>query len=333
METDSIEIQRRLDVIAAKLELGDVEVSKLRRLSGGASHETWCFDVADNGFILRRAPGGGGEAKGEHTISLETEALTILAAQRLGAPTPDIVHVCTPEDQLGSAFLMRRMAGETIARKILRNDEFTDARPKLARQCGAALAKIHATSIGELPALAQSDAIGQLNEYEKIYRRFRPRPIFELAFKHLRDHAPKLATPALVHGDFRNGNLIIGPEGLRGVLDWELAHIGDPREDLGWICVNSWRFGETSNPVGGFGALQDMLDGYAEEGGAVFTPAEIKYWEMLGTLKWGVMCLIMYDAYSTGADPSVERAAIGRRASETEIDLINIFHSLEPVDA
>ena len=59
-----------------------------------------------------------------------------------------------------------------------------------------------------------------------------------------------------VHGDFRCGNLLVGPDGLRGVLDWELAHAGDPAEDIGWLCAPAWRFGGAGE-VGGFGALDD----------------------------------------------------------------------------
>jgi aminoglycoside phosphotransferase (APT) family kinase protein len=133
----------------------------------------------------------------------------------------------------------------------------------------------------------------------------------------------------LVHGDFRNGNLMIHPEGgLVGVLDWELAHLGDPAEDLGWICVNSWRFGQWRKPVGGFGGYQALLDGYAEAGGREIPLARLQFWQALGSLKWGVMCLMMYASFANGADPSIERAMIGRRVSETEIDLVRLMETM-----
>ena len=71
-----------------------------------------------------------------------------------------------------------------------------------------------------------------------------------------------------------------------------------------------------------------MLKAYAEAGGAQFSPRDIDWWEMLGSLKWGIMCMIMYQAYRSGADPRVERAAIGRRVSETEIDLVNLLEGV-----
>ena len=119
---------------------------------------------------------------------------------------------------------------------------------------------------------------------------------------------------------------MIHPErGVEGVLDWEITHRGDPLEDLSWICINSWRFGVSGKTVGGFGSVEEMLAGYREAGGAAYTPEDVKVWEVFGTLKWGIMCMSMYEVFRTGFDRSVERAAIGRRSSETEIDLVNLL--------
>ena len=132
----------------------------------------------------------------------------------------------------------------------------------------------------------------------------------------------------LLHGDFRNGNLIFDPEkGVAAVLDWELAHIGDPAEDLSWICVNSWRFGRPDRPVGGFGEYEDLLAGYEAAGGEPVPLSRLRYWQAIGSLKWGVMCLMMYSSWATGASVSVERPMIGRRVSETEIDLVNLLEA------
>ena len=145
---------------------------------------------------------------------------------------------------------------------------------------------------------------------------------------HLKRNAPPPVAPVLVHGDFRNGNLMIHPDdGLRAVLDWELAHIGDPAEDLGWICVNSWRFGAYDKPVGGFGQYEQLLEGYNAAGGRDISVERIQYWQMLGSMKWGIMCMTMYQSFATGADASIERAMIGRRTSETEIDLITLLEA------
>jgi aminoglycoside phosphotransferase (APT) family kinase protein len=132
----------------------------------------------------------------------------------------------------------------------------------------------------------------------------------------------------LLHGDFRNGNLIVNTQsGIAAVLDWELSHQGDPAEDLGWLCVNSWRFGMPHKPVGGFGDYADLLAGYRAAGGGEIELARVRYWQAVGSLKWAIMCLMMYGAAASGHDISVERSMIGRRVSETEMDLLNLFEA------
>lgn len=308
-------------------------IAGLRRLSGGASQETWAFEVEagekSEPLILRRAPGGTAAARSSEAITLAIEAALLDATDKAGVRVPGVRHVSPPGSVLGEAFVMKRVAGETLGRKILRDAEFETARTRLTQQCGEALARIHSVPLSGLPNLPTSLGRNQIDKYEAVYREFDlPRPVFELAFAWLKDNEPEPADPVLVHGDFRLGNLIVDENGLAAVLDWELAHIGDPREDIAWLCVNSWRFGQTENRVGGFGQLDELLDAYAAAGGARYRPADIDWWEIMGSLKWGVMCMTMYGAFKTGADPSVERAAIGRRVSENEIDLINLFEGL-----
>jgi aminoglycoside phosphotransferase (APT) family kinase protein len=299
------------------------------RLSGGASQETWSFDIVhpdgNIGAILRRAPQGYGAAPAR-AAGLNAEATLMQLAHDAGVPSPRVLHVLQPADELGTGFVMARVEGETIPRKILRDAEFAAARPKLARQLGGVLAGIHGLDMTKLPELRGMTAAKEIAELERDYRSFDwPRPVFELALRWLRDHDPGLSEQnTLVHGDFRHGNLIIGPDGVRAVLDWELAHTGDPMEDLGWICVNSWRFGEIDKPVGGFGTREELFAGYEAAGGRA-DPARVKFWEVMGTLRWGVMCCGMMQRFRLGPEHSVERAMIGRRSSETEIDLLRLL--------
>ena len=221
---------------------------------------------------------------------------------------------------------MDRVVGETIPRKILRDEGFAAVRPGLARQAGEILARIHAIPPDTLPALPLSSARRELMELQEIYRRDgQPRPVFELAFSWLQERAPiDPVKPCLVHGDFRNGNLIIGPDGIRAVLDWELATFGDPMRDLGWICTPSWRFGEIDKPVAGFGTREDLIAGYETAGGTPVTLEALAYWEVFGSLRWGVYCLKML-ARSSTSDRPLERLMIARRASETEMDLLRFI--------
>jgi aminoglycoside phosphotransferase (APT) family kinase protein len=308
---------------------GATGVTAAEKLPGGASQETWRFDImhpeGNVGAILRRAPRGYGAAP-SRAAGLNAEARLMQLAFDAGVPSPRVLHVLTPEDDLGAGFIMRRVDGETIARKILREEKFSDARPKLARQLGVVLAGIHSLPLTQLPELRRMTAAKELDEFERDYRSLNwPKPVFELALRWLRDHDPGPSTEiTLVHGDFRNGNLVIGPDGVRAVLDWELAHLGDPMEDLGWVCVNSWRFGEIDNPVGGFGSREELFAGYEAVGRRV-DPMRVTFWEVMGTLRWGLMCGGMMQRYREGPDHSMERAMIGRRASETEVDLLRLL--------
>ena len=310
---------------------GATGVANLRRLSGGASQETWSFDATTAGapepLILRRRPAGlHGPSQSGMAIALETEAQLVDLAAKSGVPVAQVRAVLTPADALGSGYLMQRLDGETIPRRILRDDAFAPVRPRLARQCGEILARIHAIPKGGLPELALAPAPVQLDQYRALYDAYdQPHPVFELALRWLAERAQDPPRVTLVHGDFRNGNLLIDREGVRGVLDWELAHTGDPMEDLGWICVSSWRFGEIDRPVGGFGAREDLFTGYEAAGGGAVDPSRVRTWQVLGTLKWGIMCMTMYAIFESGGDRSVERAAIGRRSSETEIDLLALL--------
>jgi aminoglycoside phosphotransferase (APT) family kinase protein len=308
---------------------GATGVANAARLSGGASQETWSFDIVhpdgNIGAILRRAPPGYGAAP-SRAAGLDAEAVLMQLAYDAALPSPKVMHVLQPQDDLGTGFVMERVEGETIPRKILRDEQFAQARPKLARQLGKVLAGIHGLDLAQLPELRRMTAAKEIAELERDYRSFeRPRPVFELALRWLRDRDPgPSAEVTLVHGDFRHGNLIIGPDGVRAVLDWELAHLGDPMEDLGWICVNSWRFGEIDKPVGGFGSREELFTGY-EAAGRRVDPERVKFWEVMGTLRWGVMCCGMMQRFRIGPEHSVERAMIGRRSSETEIDLLRLL--------
>ncbi len=305
-----------------------VEVAGLVQLTAGAAAQTWRFEVhkasGNQLLILRR---GKDEDQFAGALSKADEAAVIVAAVAAGVPAPRIVLALEPENGLGEGFVMECLEGETLPQRILRDARYATAREVLAAQCGRALAAIHsvpATSVSHLPV---ADALSQIAFYEKSYRDFeQPLPVFDLAFQYLRQHAPQDESLTLVHGDFRNGNLMVGGEGLRAVLDWELSHIGDPMEDLGWLCVNSWRFGHSDKPVGGFGDRQALFEAYATAANVEEVDADrVAFWELFGVVKWGVICLYQSWVHLSGAQRSVERAAIGRRVSECELDIIELL--------
>jgi aminoglycoside phosphotransferase (APT) family kinase protein len=297
---------------------GPVTIEDFTRLSGGASKETWSFDAigADGtrtGLILRRdSPGRPGEPG-----VLDREAAALSIAHDAGLPVPEMLFSFTAAAFGAAGMIMRRVEGETIARRILRDEEYAPARGVLVGQLGRFAAALHAQAAPTF--FPRPDPLATLREQLDAFGR--PSEVFELAMAELAASQPPAREPVLLHGDFRLGNLIVGPEGLRAVLDWELTHAGNPAEDLGWLCVKAWRFG-AAPPVAGLGSRDELLAAYDAAGGADISPAELRWWEILGTLRWGVICVAQASAHLSGAQRSVELAAIGRRVCEQEWDLL-----------
>jgi aminoglycoside phosphotransferase (APT) family kinase protein len=208
--------------------LGPVTIEGMTRLSGGASRETWAFDaVREDGsateLVLRRDPPGRPSGPG----AMGREALAMTAAGVAGLAVPEVLLWTDGPDMWGSAGLvMRRVAGETIARRILRDDTYHQARGALVGQLGQFAAGLHALEVtDDFPAPAPDP----LDELRDLAGPFEPAsPTFELALRALEAESPPPRGPVLVHGDLRLGNLIVGPEGLRAVIDWELVHVGNP---------------------------------------------------------------------------------------------------------
>jgi aminoglycoside phosphotransferase (APT) family kinase protein len=336
---DPQEMQQHLAAfIASRLEVESVTIANLRRLPGGASRETWSLDVRceregeriSMPLVLRRDL----PARPAQT-SRRDEFLLLQAAYAGGVPVPKVHWLGDDTETLGAPFfLMDRVEGETIARRLLREDEYAHARQVMTAQLGRILARIHGIDRGghgldflAEPPLEATPAEGELDRYEQIFRFIapEPHPAFELAIRWLRHHMPHGGERVVVHGDYRIGNVIFGPEGVRAILDWELAHVGDPMEDLGWMCVRSWRFGSDDKPVGGIGMREEFFGAYEEGGGGTVDPERVRFWEVLGNLKWAIICIMQAKSHLDGHVHSVELASLGRRTAEMELELLNLI--------
>jgi len=303
-----------VDLLGAEL---GAEISDLSRLSAGASRETWSFSADSDPLILQRsrfvsAPGTGVD-----------EPAILRHAHAGGVTVPEIVAWSDGEEHaIGAQFtIARRIEGESIARKILRDDEFSTARDRFVTDCARELVAIHALDPAPMtdlmPTVADPVAAQRLT-FEMVDD---PHPVFDLAFRWLDENRPTEREPRVVHGDFRMGNFLVGSEGLTAVLDWELAHIGDPVEDLGWLVARAWRF-RGAGEVGGLGSREELLAAYVAAGGFEISPAELKWWEVLASLRWGVITMFMGGEHRRGTTRSVEQATIGRRVVETEYDVM-----------
>ena len=291
--------------------LDGAEIHELHRLSGGASRETWRFEADGRPLILQRQRAGDER-------DMLVEAGVVRAAALGGAPVPELIDARRRDD--GMAFMvLEAIEGETIARKILRDEEFATARVRLVGDLGAALARIHGIDADTIHGLHRTD---QIEYYTGVLDQLgQPHPVLELVRNWLVDTRPESRGISLVHGDFRLGNLIVGPDGLRAVIDWELAHLGDPMEDLGWLCVKAWRFGGEP-PVAGLGGYDELFAAYEAAGAGAVDPVVVHWWEVLGTWKWAIMCIVQASVHLTGSARSHELAAIGRRVCENEHDLL-----------
>lgn len=244
------------------------------------------------------------------------------ACVRAGLRAPEVV-LDDDGTLLGTAGLvMARVPGETLARRILRDDEYSKAREVLVRHLGVFLAGFHTIDPAEVPGAEETD---ELTRYWTSYEAVPDRsPTFEQAYAWLLDNRPPRTDTTLVHGDLRMGNIIVDGEGLAAVIDWELVHLGDPVEDLAWLCVKAWRFGEPLE-VGGVGTVDQLIGAYESAGGRTVDRNAFRWWLVQKTLQWGIGCMGQAWAHLSGAIKSHEHAAIGRRVAEQEWDLIELL--------
>ena len=289
-------------------------VDSMHLLAGGASKEAWAVDAVGERLLVRRAAGGVIHAA---TLSLEQEFAVLEAAAEAGVRVPGPVAYL---GELGGreAFAMERVDGETIGRRIARNPP-----PGLEMQLADELAKIHAIPPERLPFLRSGDILERF--YGELDSVGDPHPAIEYGLWWLREHRPDPLPEVVSHGDFRIGNVAVSERGLEYLLDWEFAHLSDPREDLGWPIVRAWRSGADERRLGGVGELAPYLARYAELTRIDVAEEDLDWWEVLGNVKWAIGCLTQCRRHLTGVDRSVEYAVLGRMAAEMEYELLSLI--------
>lgn len=300
------------------------KIKNLVPLTGGASADINRIIFEDNKeFIVRRSVV---KDKAVMAIPKNMEAKIQKIVKEYGAPVPEIIMEFSEGAEIGEGYVMQSVGGETIPRKILRDDSYKNIRNKLPYEIGKSLAQIHKTKLEKLQDLEEITFSESLEKLFIIYESFdQPQPVFDLAFKWLENQKILDYEEVLVHGDYRFGNFIISEKKLESIIDWELAHIGNPMEDLGWLCVRSWRFGNVNKRAAGLGDVDDLIAGYESNSKIKIDKSQLDMWQLYGSLKWGIICMVQTFAHLSGAVKSLEKAAIGRRVSETEFDLMNMI--------
>jgi aminoglycoside phosphotransferase (APT) family kinase protein len=283
-------------------------------LPGGASKEAWAVDAGDDRLLVRRAGGG---VIHRHTLSLRDEFEVLRGAHEAGVRVPrPVVYI---EDLDGrEAFVMERLKGETIGRRIVR----MTVPEELPVQMAEELAKIHGLPPERLPFLEEASVDRLVDELDAVGE---PHRAIELGLWWLRENRPPPRAPVVVHGDFRIGNLVVDESGLVGVLDWEFAHLDDPARDLAFSLVRAWRFGVPEKRLGGIGEAKPYLERYNELTGFEVRPEELDYWELAGNVAWAVGCLTQAQRHLTGQERSVELAILGRLGAEVEYEICHLL--------
>jgi aminoglycoside phosphotransferase (APT) family kinase protein len=311
--------------LIAEVDADPGEVS-LSAIPGGASRETWLASAGSNQWVIRRDPKGS-----VSLVPLADEFTLIALARERGIPVPQPLFYEPDGGRFGTpGMLMSFVDGTSVAPRILRKEKFARAREKLPLQLATALARVHSLTKldldGVLPSVTGDPALAQIDEWERQLDEIgEPLPAVELGLRWLRANAPEPAEPRLVHGDFRLGNFIVDEDGLAAVIDWELAHLGDPAEDIGWLCIRSWRFGNDDLPVAGVGGLTEFVAAYEAAGGAPVDLDRVRYWEVFGNAKWAIICARQAHDHLAGVRRSHELASLGRRICEPEWDLLGLI--------
>ncbi len=312
-----------------------VAVVQLRRLTAGATKQTWLLEVTVQGtperLVLQTLPATKLQSSGgttQRTLSPQQDAQITQLARDHGVPAPQLVLRLDASQGLGHGQITRFVAGETLAPKILRDARYSIARERLTAQCAQALANIHRIPSNQASFLPGKDAHSQwLDNRAQVQASGIFYPALEWGLRWVEERLAAHVNPVLVpvHGDFRLGNFIVNEEGLAAVIDWELAHLGDPMQDLAWLCLRTWRFGGAGE-VAGIGRREDLYAAYEGFGGVAVDPARVFFWEMACQVRWAVMCLGMGQG-TPGSDPqgvSLEHRLIGRRMVEPLWDMVQL---------
>ncbi|HEX3538157.1 MAG TPA: phosphotransferase family protein [Stellaceae bacterium] len=310
-----------------------VEVGPQELLAGGAIRQNWGFDAEFRGGTLAgrqplvlRSQGPTGIPS---SLGLIEEFAALRAAFGAGVTTPEPLFAGTdPEVCGGPFFVMRRLAGTAQGRQITTDPTLEPELPRVAERLGGELARIQTIrpprpDLGFLPLVEAAQHIAAFRAY--LDRHPQPRPVLEWGIRWLETHQPEPLPPVLCHRDFRTGNYMLDGPNLTGILDWEFAGWGDPDEDIGWFCCKGWRFARLDREAGGIAGRTDFYRGYEAASGRRLDPERVRFWELLANIRWAIIALQQSDRYRIGGEERLSLAFIGRRATESELELLMLL--------
>lgn len=287
-------IEGRLAALLSAAWDEDVRIRNLFRFHGGAARETWrfCAEGAcrSEWLVMRRDP-----ASSLIRTSRTAEYHALERAFAAGLPVPEPLLLDATGERLGApGFLMRAVEGGRAAGLFEADPYGLHAEP-LGRTLFATLGRLHALAVAPVDqrVLPVQDPRARLEHWAREIEAhaLRPQPVARAALRWLRAHCPPASgPPALVHGDFRSGNFLFGEDGrLLAVLDWEMAHVGDPMEDLAWAADPLWSHGERDiadgGRVGALVTLKTAIATWEQASGRRFDAAAWTWWRVFAGLQ------------------------------------------------
>lgn len=309
----------------------DVAVTANSRLHGGASRQTFTLDVLVDGqaeaLILRRDPPDS---------LIDTERAVEFAAYRSFAhssvPAPEALHLCEDGDVLGAPFFVMRKIPVGAAASPFQVAPYAPHEDALGRQFFTHLGAIAAADAAASPLARVVDSPDPDNAWRAALDHWQtvaetdalePQPILAAAIRRLRAHPPPPAQKiAIVHGDFRSGNFLHDGQGqITAILDWEMAHLGDPMEDLAWALDPMWSHFQPDSGAGLIGRAEAIAL-WETASGCRFDAAAFQWWSLFASVKGMAIWLSSARAYAAGQNPDPVLAFSGWYCARRHDDIL-----------
>ena len=323
-----------------------VEISNMTSLSGGACQDNYLTDLSiksgdwsgNHSFVFRTDKG----ASLFSSLSRIEEFKVIQMAYNAGVKTPRPIWLEESRSTIGNPFyFMEKISGKANGRYIVKDSSLNSIRKSFSKFLAENLSKIHYIKPDTCFDIELRKKLTRFNdknpksiaEYaikdleNQVILLKEPHPAIDLMINWLYSNLKDTDEPVLVHGDFRTGNFMVTPEEVTGIVDWEFAHFGDRHEDIAWLCMRDWRFGKLNKEVGGFTSRTEFYTDYEEYSGINVDPEKVRFWEVIGNLRWACGSAAQAERHISGADKGIELASIGRRTCEMELEAMRLIEN------